>query len=644
MDIKQAFDLWVEITGVNPDEKTIRLRDMDVHRANGLLKQSLVYDETYVTTVMLMKMYLEDFMVQRELSLKQIVDNYEEFQGWLNKIARLKNILVSEEMNETLSDFKSLIGKGLDHYGIDQAVYSSMVENEHNLTELRYSALNAINKLEVVQFTHGTPSEKKARIHKNLYQFKDINTLLTWMMNVESGVILALIYGEEGADPYFVFAVRNGGTLSVLTDRDSLAHPLQGMMSRTRSSGRKFYERMFSYHFPYSVLDVNVGDNNRAYLDTSTTALGNLEDGSIVNEIKNLQHDEVVWLVMMFSLIEDKFFKENFQVKELSFTPKMIETSNFLLDEAKANEVAVINYPSLNLPKITNESMKTENLKGVFSVESTGQYDWMIERYEVPEEAYQVTNGQVDTVLIGQDDSVSMFATDKRTLKKMNMSSFETAEKLEKDRLFLARYNQALLISEQAKKEFEQKKEEVQKWVKEAINKNLPSLLKAIAKNEFILQKDPQFARIKEGSWEKCKTNGNILGVREIDKDNSYYNIFCEFAGRGSDYWRSKYNCVVSHTTATLVGHFYPTNASQLAELCGCEQDELPELIRHWKNARYSSGNSILDNIDPLDWAIRDPWEKMRMDVRIYVSKREYNKLCKEYETGNESFWLKKEE
>ncbi|WJE41209.1 hypothetical protein QRD86_00200 (plasmid) [Bacillus halotolerans] len=30
-----------------------------------------------------------------------------------------------------------------------------------------------------------------------------------------------------------------------------------------------------------------------------------------------------------------------------------------------------------------------------------------------------------------------------------------------------------------------------------------------------------------------------------------------------------------------------------------------------------------------------------RMDVRIYVSKREYNNLCKQYKTGNERFWLK---
>lgn len=637
MEITKAFDLWMNITGVNPNDTSIRLRDMDVHTANGVLKNSLQYDTTYVTTFMLMKMYLEEFLENRSISLKEIIDKYDVFKDWLAQIDELKSILYSEEVTSNQKAFQALLKQGLAHYGADDAVYDSMVANEENLAEIRFSSFNAINQLEVVQFSHGLPSEKRAKVHSHVHLFKDINTLLSWMMNVESGVVLAMIQDEKQlSDAYFVFAIRNGGTLSVLTDRKKTAHPLQSMMSRTRLEGRQFYERISQYHFPYSILDITYGDNGRAYITSEETSLMQKEEGFAVKEIKDLEHDEIVWIMMMFDFIEEKFFREDFKVKELSYTAKMIENTNFLLENAKGHEVAIQSYPKLQLPVLTNEFMKTENLKDVFRRKPLGLHDWMVERYEVPVAVFDVVGNAHETLLLtdGKENMDSSVV-----LKNMDISSFKTAEELQKDRIFIARYNQAKIVSLKAKEEFNQRQSEVENWYKEAIRKNLPNLITSITQGEFIVSKDKEKARIRNGNWERRNDSGNILRVDQTSNEEYGGYIFCHITGEKLEKDISIPTCIVSDKQATILGHFYPKTASQLADLCGCEEKDLHELLQHWNLERKDNGNQLLENLDPLDWAVENPWEKMRMDVKIYLTKREYNKLCKQHQTGKESFW-----
>ena len=637
MNIEKAFQLWIDITEVNPDETSMKLRDMDVQRANRILKKSLNYDLTYTTTLMLMRAYLEDFTKERKISLQEILQNYSAFSMWLSKIEEFKNILNSDEVSVIVNEFKQLLSESLLHYGIDQDIYDSMIKNESNLAELRYSAFNAINELEVVQFSHGKTISKNPRIYKDVFIFKDINTLLKWMMTVDSGIVVAMIQNmQDLGNSYFVFAVRNGGTLSILTDREKESHPLRSQLSRTRSKARAFYERIVEYHFPYSILDIEFGDNYRAYISSENSLVTQYE-GTSIKPIKDLDNDEIVWLIMMFDLIKKKFFDEEYKTSELSYTPLMIKETDFLLEEAQKNEIVISSYTHLNLPKITGQTMRTENLKNVFEFEPTGSNDWMIERYDVPEHTFDVVDNK-DSVLLLPDE-------DKRTegmslsLKKMNASTFGSKQELEKERLYLARYNQAQVISEKLTQEYYERKDEVKQWFAQAIKGNLPNLLKAMVYRKFIVNKDKEEARTLNGDWEKPETNGNILNVALLS-ENSYYEQYCNIYGYGTDLYRNDFKCVVNNKTASIVGHFHPRTTGHIADLCGCEVHELHELLQGFKKGKSYFGNPIISSVDPMDWAIKNPWNELRMDVRIYVSKREYNNLCKQYNTGNERFWL----
>lgn len=634
MDVSKALELWVEITGVSPNDTTIRLRDLDIHRANSVLKKSLEFDPAYVTTLMLLESYLDEFTADRMLTLKEILEGYDEFTNWLSKIHEFRGILNSVEAVEIKQNFKQSLKEAIAHYKVDESVIDLMIENESNLAELRYSAFHAIKELEVCQFSHGSPSKSKPKIYDKVYMFKDINTLLQWMLSVDSGIVLALIQDSlQLSSSYFVFAIRNGGTLSIVTDRERTSHPLREELSRTRARGKAFAERIEQYHFPYSLMDIEFGDNGRAYV-YEEKALALREDGVPLKEIRNLNPDEVVWLIMMFSLLSEKFFTNNFKLDKLTYTAKMMQESQLLLQQAEEKGVVLYGYQPLVVNKLTTEDMKTENLKDAFRFEPTGQYDWMIKRYPVPEQAFDVLESP-DLLKLTDGAGKETAAV---AIKKLSASSFASAERLEKDRIYLARYNQAQVINKQANDEYEKRKEEVKEWFKQAVKKNLPNLLEAIARGKFIVSGDKEEAHTRDGSWVCPQKDGNILRVSMLKGEGFQGFVQFNFGGESTIY--NNLTCAVNDSKASLVGHFHPRTAIMLADLCGCDVSELHELLRYWRKNEISRGNHILDRIDPMDWVIHDPWKKVNFDVRIYLSKSGFNELCKKYSTGNEKFWL----
>ncbi|WPS85681.1 hypothetical protein SMD22_01090 (plasmid) [Brevibacillus halotolerans] len=641
MNLSKALELWIEITGISPNDSKIRFRDLDIHRANEVLKKSLEYDPTYVTTLILLGRYLDEFMEDRELTLKEILEGYEKFTEWLSMIHELRSILNTDEAQDIKRNFKQSLKEAIAHYKVDESVIDLLIENENNLSELRFSAFRAINKLEVYQFSHGSPSKNKPKIYDRVYMFKDINTLLQWMMSVDSGIVLALIQDSSKlSSSYFVFAIRNGGTLSIVTDREKTSHPLCEELSRTRGRGREFANRIEQNYFPYSLMDIEFGDNDRAYA-TEEKALALREDGFPLKEIKHLEPDEVVWLIMMFSLLSEKFFANNFKLENLSYTAKMMLESNMLLNKADEKGIVLHGYQPLIISKFTTEDMKTEKVKDAFQFKPTGQHDWMIERYPVPEQAFDVIEVPDVLYLTDRGSQENSIAID---MKKISPSSFESPKRLEKDRIYLARYNQAKVISSQVEDEYNKRKEEVMDWYQAALEKNLPNLLKAIAFGKLYVSGDLNNANIRRGEWRSPQPDGNILRVDMLRDENyaSEWNI--NFRIRGVSTGINKLTCALNDSKASVVGHFYPTTAIMLADLCDCEITELHELLQHWRQETISRGNHFTNRVDPMDWAIKNPWEDVRFDVRIYLSKSGFNRLCKEYGTGNEKFWLKSQD
>lgn len=641
MDMNKILETWIEITGVNPNDSKIRLRDLDIHRANRIIKKSLEVDPSFITTLMLLDSYLDDFAKDRMISLHDVMSDYDKFSNWLTMINDFRSSIRSEEAMEIKSKFKESLKEAIAHYNVHEDVIEKIVEKDDMLAELRYSSFNAINTLEIAQFSHGEPSGKKPVVYQDVYRFTDINTLLDWMMSVESGIVLALIQDSEDlSNSYFVFAIRNGGTMTILTDRERTAHPLETQMSRSRARGREFENRITSYYFPYDTLmKIDHGDNGRAYVNGNERAVAVREDGVALQPINLLMPDEIVWVILMFGHLNDKFFKENYKTKELSYTPKMMVETDYLLKQADEKGIVIYGYKGIEVPKFTTEELKTEKIKDQFDYESSGRNDWMIERYEVPDTAFDVLPSENHKLMLTDGSGQEMKSL---TIAKMNPSYFGDEERLTKDRIYMARYNQAKAINVQIEKEYNERKNEVLEWYEKAIRRNLPSLLEAMAKGRFLVD-DKKHASINQGGWLMRQSDGNILFMFDKKQDRYQFgNANVRIYGPSSEGW-GKYNCAYNDTKASFIGLFHPTNATMLANLCGCEVSELHELLQNWSRSREDyrdKGNSILQRIDPMDWKVKNPWDELNMDVRIYLSKSGYNALCKKHGIPKDLFWL----
>ncbi|MNV35378.1 hypothetical protein D3C71_1268260 [compost metagenome] len=218
-------------------------------------------------------------------------------------------------------------------------------------------------------------------------------------------------------------------------------------------------------------------------------------------------------------------------------------------------------------------------------------------------------------------------------LKGYSTSSLETEEEVKQSRLWLARYNKVKLMSKLAEEEFEQTKDAVQDWYYSKIADNLEFLLDCIAKGKLIVPSlDSTVSNKEDELWLPCSAgrrlqrDGNILTY-----ENSTY--FIPYGRQANIYGPTIPNsnhasCVVNGKTANICYRFYPANSESLMLMTGVKSvDELPEVLRFWKNSEKDVGNHLLYSADPLDWAFKNPWVALRFSVNFYFSKSGLNTL-----------------
>ncbi len=180
---------------------------------------------------------------------------------------------------------------------------------------------------------------------------------------------------------YFVFVIRTGGTLSILTDKGKEAHPAQRHM--TRRPGRDFANRISANHFPYDLMEIK--EDARGDLYVNTKALGSLVpyqgELHVLGKMESLASHEVIWTLFMFDLIVEKFWKGGFRAKKLSYTGEMVRIDTALIDADEVKALAVKDYKTIKAPDLKLKDVTTDRLKRDWEIKPTNQNLWMEQRY-----------------------------------------------------------------------------------------------------------------------------------------------------------------------------------------------------------------------------------------------------------------------
>lgn len=102
---------------------------------------------------------------------------------------------------------------------------------------------------------------------------------------------------------------------------------------------------------------------------------------------------------------------------------------------------------------------------------------------------------------------------------------------------------------------------------------------------------------------------------------------------------KAEMRCYFTGTKPSVVIRISPQKIAELLEICNCNKEDLPEELQHWGMDKEYYGNPSLERIDPLLWNVRDPWNELRFEVNILLSKKEYLKLCEEAGVEKREFW-----
>lgn len=636
----EMLALWKEFAEVNDKSTGMNYRNYEEQSAIVTATSALAYDPSGISTAMLVEDFYNRHLKAQNFSISDILSPSDRVQWILQKTQSLSNLFNDEITQASFAGVKESIRAALDHYEVDiNERYEGLLANNPALGSLRVSALRNTYELQLDQFLRGEPdTTSKPVFIKQVWKWWSINSLLAAALSMPNGVSLHLIASQKVMESYFVFVIRNGGNLYVLSDIEKEAHPLQSGMRRRPD--RQMSERIAKAWFPYELVNVAFDDEYTHMFETASKSkdlVAYQKEWLELSPINELEPEVTIWLSMMFTLIINRFWSENIQVDELSYTGEMLVKSEALIEKASEANLPVLKNTGLQAVHITRESIQV----GVATEAEIGEtYDltqsWMEERYgnRVSEEALNLTSSTGEAPLLSLNTSGQIVVMD-NTLEKDRTSvsvfdgvgypltRFAKASELENDRKFLARATYADSIQKLADEEFERRKDEVVQWFKSAARNNLNSLLSYVGNDEIWIKDDtPGRESTVKGNNARCRTSEKqnyhqFMDRCEIGESHSWRGatrLFSEYS--------SKIRCNVTDAQASYLYGFTPANAKELAVIAGCEVNDLPDVLQNWDIRRTQTANQILDRMDPMSWKTEDPWIDLNFMVVIALSKR----------------------
>lgn len=418
-DVKDILELWFKLRETPKQQLRIwelPQRNPWSYQIKSALEEAFKLDPEGLTALLLLDNFRNDFFSGCGLSIIDILEN-KNFETFLSDCRRLTNMLSEEEIVSSLRDFTSNVSNAVAHIGIEREDVSDMINDRYEMAILRRDSLRSMEVLTLHQFFQGDTKKDHLTFLPDIHMFWNMNSLIRCAWQSDDGVSINLIKDPLATSSYFAFVAKNGGNLTVLTDKPNDAHPLSKYMSRRPE--RSFTDRVFRNHFPYGLLDLHY--DAKGYLHPGSSSIVPIQEKPIkVGALSDLLPDEIIWTVMMFSLIDAKLYKENYHCAELSYTSDMIEDpgiSAALIEGNQSCALMVKEYQPLVAPVLTPEGLENDPQYNKHS--GSGPNQWLYERYknQIP---YDILNGlrpNDDTTIFLLPDSTVFLAPPERTQK-----------------------------------------------------------------------------------------------------------------------------------------------------------------------------------------------------------------------------------
>ncbi len=602
-----------------------------------LLNLAAELDDTGLTMFMLTRGLYDEFLKDTKFTAKSVLDDPNDFFSKLDAMRKLYDLTEDAEVVKLIQEFETKVFGAADAYGVSEdgkAKLVQMMADKYLTAEIRLAALRAMKNLEVCQFMAGTPSPEPLRINRFVFEFWNINSLTAAMRSQKvDGVSLCLIRdSEEVMASYFVFAVRNGENLYILTDREEGPHPLYWRMSRKPE--RSMSKRWQANWFPYHLLDLKpVMDDDGTVLGyrvADRTGLVHYQAEAVrLAPISELPATDFMWISLMFDRIQEQYSKTVQLLPDLAYTGEMVVEPEVLADKNSALVVGG-HYRPIELAPLTKADVTRESTAAQWEDEPTPLNNWIEERYakNVPDEILCPVGNEAQfklaagSGLLTEDDRFFR-KKQESLLESLSPVTFGTEEKLKKDRQWVGRYNLMVHIQKQLDEEFEREHGKVLEWFKARAQERRHILIDAAVRGEFMSVVRQRRVQV---DWDEVcpPVRKNIV---QEHREMVYRGV--TIGGRWTD---KGWSCCLNDKPGNLVRSFYCNNGQAIADVLGLDLEELPVFLQHylWHSSYPYQGNNILGRLDPLDWKINNPWDREVYNITVVFSKSGFNERRKE--------------
>jgi hypothetical protein len=663
--LNEAIPRWAKLTGTklgtNKYTFTIgsnsEFQSYDLQKYIDDLNESRTIDMSGTTAILLLRGLFEAYVEEKSVKLHTLLYDPKSVEASTAKLRDFHALITQPACEEAATAARETLRAAAVHYGYDLGKLKEHLADERALGQLRLAAARSLENLAAHQFCQGPRGEKPLQYNREIFEFSSINSFVHALRRqMVSGITLALIRSTNDDDDvykaYFVLGLRNGETITVLTDFEEGAHPEYHNV--TRRPDRRLEERARQHWFPYRLLAVDPVKHRHL---RDKIALVKIDaKATPIEEIPNLEPPEFIWLTLLFDRIALKFDRDDYKTPELSYTGEMVVTPHVLVEGTSAMVIAG-QYKPLVLPKLTVRTA-TPDLAG--NRAPLGHNAWIEDRYRdrVPEilldvvgerraleagkEAGKLLPGKVKGELlpdVRKQPGVIGWGPDLRlaplTPMALDPTSFGTRETIEKNRAWYARQNLIKGVQRLATAEFAAKHKMIVAWYRKRIEQNMAFIWKAVAIGELIAptQKwkseiDHDFPLPDTLIW----TERNILSQKQAPKYNPFHPGRNKIAFGGWDHDKNCNVCALDPPTrATVFTIISPDNPRALAVLMGIPEKKLPWPLQHWTTREPYTGNCIIDRIDPQDSRLDDPWRHLDLGLSITLSKRAFKRLRKEH-------------
>lgn len=634
MTLKEKLELWVKITGVDPNQTSYSIRfdgglsTWDIKKMNDRITEALKYDEYGYFADAYLGIYFKDYLSQRQISLQELIENTQT-QKYMGDVRTLyKEIKNSDSARKIMNAAK----KALDFYGLQHSTLEIF-----DIVELQVSAKRCMDyKLRRLQFSTGSASKTGFKVSKDIYMYQNLDALLLCAANhTIDGVSLGYIRNvSQLTDSYFAFIIKNGQNLYLLTDMPKYSNPVQNRMSRC--PGRSMSERIESNFFPYqTVANIDTSDlwdSGRYGIDETSNALAEQSDQirTLIGTFDSLDEQEAFWTVTMLDMIKKEFYEQVPQY-ELSYTGSMIQIKQ-LPDTPNALAIHSM-FPTMELQDIDITDTMEMEFEQRKEVDGTNNY--LIERYkdQIDPATLNLVKETERFSLMSSKYKKQSYGEEKPIFIAFDRNMCGTKEEVLYTQKYVEQYNYSQQIQRLIDEDFEKNRKIITDKVRNFISPRIRDICKMQLRGEL----SDMALVYQDGKHLSQKMPfGKVEDFEHWYRDSGDDTTF----RYGYKYMKKQYmRCYFTEKAPGVVFTINPRNLQDLLLLCGCEVSALPEQIQNWHNKPKYYGNPILENIDPLLWNVNDKFDDLVFDISVLVSKKEYLTLCKEAGVEAKEFW-----